>query len=556
MSQPVGAAQAGRQVVRRLAALRRLSDRTPLRIKLIAAVLALVTLALSAAGAAASTALRRSLLQRVDGQLQSTTGQLVGAGEHRFVPGPGAGPDGLQLPSDYYIRVNDATGKTGVTVSNPDRKDQSPPKLSGPTLQQAVARAGDPFTAPPQGDGASWRALVTPLPDGSGSITVAMSLADVDNTLARLRFLQLVTGLVVLALLGGMAYLVVRNSLRPLVEVERTAAAIAGGDLGRRVPDRDARTEVGRLSAALNGMLVQIEAAFRTREASERAARESEDRMRRFVADASHELRTPLTSIRGFAELYRQGAVGSPGDIARLMRRIEDEAARMGLLVDDLLLLARLDQQRPLERAPVDLLTIASDAVHDARVVAPSRPITLELLADPNPPVVVGDEFRLRQVVGNLVNNALVHTPDDAVVTVRVGARPGQGSGAGGSDSSPAGSGSGGSEAVLEVADRGPGLGPEQAERVFERFYRADLSRTRSQGGTGLRLSIVSALVTAHGGRLEVETAPGAGATFRVLLPLAEQPSPPPVEPPSPSRPQPARSTDARRAVVNSPGGR
>ncbi|WP_319044034.1 HAMP domain-containing sensor histidine kinase [Kribbella solani] len=293
---------------------------------------------------------------------------------------------------------------------------------------------------------------------------------------------------------------------------------MAGGDLSRRVPQRDPRTEVGRLSLALNQMLGQIENAFAQRTASEfaarrsedvalrseeaarqseEAARQSEDRMRRFVADASHELRTPLTSIRGFAELARQR-----GDLtdADTMRRIEDEAKRMGLLVDDLLLLARLDQQRPLRMESVDLLPIAADALHNAQAVQPDRNLLLTILPDSQAPVVLGDEARLRQVLGNLVSNALHYTPVDAPVTVSVGTR--------------------GNEAVLEVSDTGPGLSDEQKARVFERFYRADTARTRTTGGSGLGLSIVAALVAAHGGRVTTSNTDPHGATFTVYLPL------------------------------------
>jgi two-component system OmpR family sensor kinase len=231
--------------------------------------------------------------------------------------------------------------------------------------------------------------------------------------------------------------------------------------------------------------------------------------MRRFVADASHELRTPLTTIRGFAELYRQGAARDPAELDRLMRRIEDQAARMGLLVEDLLLLARLDTQRPLDRQPVDLLALAADAVNDARAVAPDRRIELVLGGDDGdpstPPVVLGDDRRLRQVLANLVNNALTHTPAGRPIEVRVGAstldgRPG---------------------AAVEVVDHGPGLAPEQAERVFERFYRADPARSPADGGSGLGLSIVAALVAVHGGTVQVDSVPGRGARFRVVLPLA-----------------------------------
>jgi two-component system OmpR family sensor kinase len=273
------------------------------------------------------------------------------------------------------------------------------------------------------------------------------------------------------------------------------------------VPDRDPRTEVGRLGRALNTMLAQIESAFGARAASEASARRSEDRMRRFVADASHELRTPLTTIRGFAELYRQGGARDPAELDRLMRRIEDQAAQMGLLVEDLLLLARLDQQRPLDRRPVDLLALAAEAVNDARAVAPDRQIELVLGDEDGESalVVLGDDQRLRQVLANLVNNALAHTPAGSPVEVRVGASS--------LDGRPS--------AAVEVVDHGPGLTPEQAERVFERFYRADPARSHADGGTGLGLSIVAALVAVHGGTVRVDSIPGRGARFRVVLPLA-----------------------------------
>ena len=219
--------------------------------------------------------------------------------------------------------------------------------------------------------------------------------------------------------------------------------------------------------------------------------------MRRFITDASHELRTPLTTIRGFAELYRQGAAK---DVEMLMSRIESESRRMGLLVDDLLLLARLDAQRPLERRRVDLLALATDAVHDAQSIAPQRTITMEVLDGPGTPEVLGDEARLRQVLGNLVANALQHTPDTARITVRVGTSA--------------------HDAVLEVADEGPGMTPEDAQRVFERFYRTDSSRTRSSGGTGLGLSIVKGLVELHDGTLHASSSPGEGTVMTVLLPI------------------------------------
>jgi two-component system OmpR family sensor kinase len=334
-----------------------------------------------------------------------------------------------------------------------------------------------------------------------------------DHAVDRLVVAELLVGFGVLILLAVLGAALVRASLGTLREIEHTAQAIAAGDLTRRVPEfepggEEPRTEVGRLGRALNAMLVQIEAAFTARAESEARALRSEERMREFVADASHELRTPLTTIRGFAELYRQGAVRSPDEVDRLIRRIEDEASRMGLLVEDLLLLARLDQERPLVRAPLELRVIANDAVTAARAVAPDRTIQLEIPEGTGPLIVSGDEARLRQVVDNLVANALTHTPAGTPVWLRLYAEDGS--------------------VVVEVADAGPGLRPEQADRVFERFYRADAARTRrnsaaptARSGTGLGLAIVAALVAAHEGTVQVDSPPGGGAVFRVRLPAA-----------------------------------
>jgi two-component system OmpR family sensor kinase len=311
-------------------------------------------------------------------------------------------------------------------------------------------------------------------------------------------WLQVGIGAGVVVVIGGLGYLLVRTSLRPLQRVESTAHAIAAGDLDQRVPAAAPGTEVGRLAESLNTMLHQIQGAFAATAASEEQARRSEENMRRFVADASHELRTPLTSIMGFAELYRQGAMT---DTDALMARIETEAARMGLLVEDLLMLARLDARRPLERAPVDLLALAADVVHSAKAAAPDRDIAVEVFDGPGVPEVSGDAARLAQVLGNLVGNAIRHTPDDASITVRVGTID--------------------NDAVVSVTDTGPGLDEKDRARVFERFYRSDSSRHRTDGsaGSGLGLSIVAALVAAHGGTVGVDSAPGAGASFWVRIP-------------------------------------
>jgi two-component system, OmpR family, sensor kinase len=485
----------------------RLLERTPLRVKLIVAVLALVTVALALIGLAGVTALRGYLVGRLDEQLRGVAPAFV---EDR--PPRQGGPEdhGRRPPSPYLVQIRDAAG-TLVEEPGADALEagQGRPVLPADGAW-FPAHTGAPLTVPAEGGG-HWRVLVQPREGGAGSVVVAASLAGIDNAVGWLQRIDLLVSLVVLLVVAAVGVAIVRASLRPLEKMEQTAAAIAAGDLTRRVPDRDPRTEVGRLAAALNSMLAQIEAAFRARAASEAMARRSEERMRRFVADASHELRTPLTTIRGFAELYRQGAAREPAELDRLLRRIEDQAARMGLLVEDLLLLARLDQQRPLDRRPVDLLALATEAVNDARAVAPDRRIELELGADGDgggPLVVLGDEDRLRQVIANLMSNALTHTPAGSPIELRAGTRRGDGAGS----------------AAIEVVDHGAGLSEQDAERVFERFYRADPARTRDHGGAGLGLSIVGALVAAHGGTVEVRSQPGRGAAFRVLLPLAPGP--------------------------------
>jgi signal transduction histidine kinase len=403
---------------RPLAAVRRVAARTPLQIKLIVAVLALVAVALALIGPASVAALDGYLVGRLDDQLQEVVRRSA---DRPLEPG---GPRGRPPapPSPYLVQYRDAAGRLERSFSNELLEEgQQPPRLPDDAAWFQDNARGT-ATVPATGGDGRWRVAVQPL-RGGGSVVVAASLDGIDSTTRQLRLIDLVVSVVVLLTLAGVGAVIVRASLRPLVEIEQTARAIAAGDLTRRVPDRDPRTEVGRLGRALNTMLAQIESAFGARAASEasarrseEAARRSEDRMRRFVADASHELRTPLTSIRGFAELYRQGGSRDPAELDRLMRRIEDQAARMGLLVEDLLLLARLDRQRPLDRHPVDLLALAADAVHDARAVAPDRRIELVLGGgdgDPAGPalVVLGDDQRLRQVLANLVNNALTHTP-------------------------------------------------------------------------------------------------------------------------------------------------
>ncbi len=529
--------------------------RVSLRTKLVATVVVLVIAAEAGFGVATTVLMRDHLLDELDRELTETVERLRVAGPLAFFnPGlPAVGqvdpPAACQpLPSDYLVYVRSPAQGFGVaTYCEELYSDENLPPL--PTdLEEALKLGGDPVSVPALDDSSRWRMVATVVPafgaqpgeplreDQVILLVVAQNMAGVDAALNQLIWTEVLVGTAVLGLVVLLGATGVRRSLRPLLHMQRTAQAITGGDLSRRVPEPEGdrpRTELGRLARALNVKLEQIESAFAARARSEAAAREaeasareaeasareaeararqSEERMRRFVADASHELRTPLTSIRGFAELYRQGAASSPEETAALLGRIESEAARMGLLVEELLLLARLDQQRPLDDEPVELAVVVSDSAEAARAVEPDRPITVELPEGTPHLVVRGDDARLRQVVGNLLGNALTHTPPGTPVAVRLYGEDGLG--------------------VIEVADKGPGLAPEQAERVFERFYRADAARGRparragtaaTGGGTGLGLAIVAAITAAHGGSVELDTKPGQGATFRVRLPLADR---------------------------------
>ncbi|HUV47569.1 MAG TPA: HAMP domain-containing sensor histidine kinase, partial [Actinomycetes bacterium] len=332
------------------------------------------------------------------------------------------------------------------------------------------------------------------------AVAVAVPLDGVQSTVARLLLVDGLVAMVVLVVLALVARWVVVASLRPLSEIEQTAHSIAAGDLTRRVDNDVPDTEVGRLGSSLNVMLDTIETAFSAQESSEMAARASEEQMRRLVADASHELRTPLTTIRGYAELYRQGAMPEDLSAAQVMERIEGTAQRMGTLIDDLLLLARLDQHRTLALEPVDVLAVASDVVREFALISDGH--RLDVVAEgTEPAIVLGDPDRLRQVVSNLVSNAIRHTPAGTCVTVSVNVV--------------------GDDVSLEVSDDGPGMGEESAARAFDRFYRADSSRTREGdvSGSGLGLAIVQALVQAHGGRATIRSAPGLGTVVSVRLP-------------------------------------
>lgn len=374
----------------------------------------------------------------------------------------------------------------------PDDPD-SPPYLPEVPSPELSAMVNTIQTVPSEDGTFDYRMLVTMRENGDYLIT-ARSLQAVDNSIERMIRTILIAGSLAVAAAALASWLVIRRGFEPVDQMIGTAEKIAAGDLTQRVPASDPHTELGRLGSALNDMLGQVEQAALVRE-------ENENRLRRFVADAAHELRTPLTSLRGYAELYRQGALKTPESVDMAMGRIEAESRRMGRLVDDLLLLARMDQQRGLEMAPVDIGEVVSEAVTDFEVVDPARPVTIEQIGDPT---VLGDRNRLRQVIDNLLTNVRTHTPAETPVHVVVAPEPGF--------------------VDISVEDEGPGIAKEDQERVFERFWRADPGRVRSRGGTGLGLAIVASLVQAHGGSVAVESEIGRGTKFTVRLPTAPAP--------------------------------
>jgi two-component system, OmpR family, sensor kinase len=574
-----------------LAAARRLSDRTPLRTKLITALLALVVMALAAISIASVYMLRGYVTTQRDNQLTQDFQSISPYSLARVSAGT-AQPTysgmvlGIQLPGHQLSWPS--------TSNNQFNSGAVPGPLPSLPTSASWASGNSPamLTVPSRSGPDSWRVIATkvnnfPVYSSSGTqlktvnVVLAVDLGNLDAMTARLVIFDLIVGGAIVVVLAAVGVAVVQTNLRPLNDIEMTAGQIAKGHLDHRVPEGNPRTEIGSLGRSLNAMLAQIERAFHAQEASEQAAHESEERMRRFTADAAHELRTPLTTIRGFAAHYRQrGGAGrwrsrvpvggtvsagqepssgtwaadsqgpryfpgtgpaadglSPEELDHLMSRVEAEAARMGLLVDDLLTLARIDQQRPLAKAPVDLLTLAADTVQDARIVAQGRPVDL-MVAPGTAFIVDGDEPRLRQVIGNLMNNALTHTPAGTPVRLRIGRGtleadadgPARRAELDAHDGWASEAEEGGQPAtadgpvpavVLDVEDDGPGMNAAQAQRVFERFYRADAARNRASGGTGLGLAIVAGLVAAHGGTVSVRTAPGQGADFQVKLPLS-----------------------------------
>jgi two-component system OmpR family sensor kinase len=469
-----------------------------LRARLLAAVLVLAAVGLLVVGAVTYAEQRSFLLDRIDTSVRAAPPAVVGAlGGEGFGPAggdpdhdhdrrgrPPGGPSG-RLPVGTYGERRDASGRT---VGSPVVFSYGQDITADPKLPREIP-TGRLFTVSGEnGDDNRYRVIAERAPFGSGTTVVAVPMTEVDQNLRRLLIVEALVIAGVLALLGLAAWAVVRVGLLPLDRMGHTAGAIAGGDLSHRVESTDPRTEVGRLGIALNAMLDRLERAFAARQ-------ESEDRLRQFIADASHELRTPLASIRGYAELFRMGAARSPEDTAKAMRRIEDEAARMGVLVEDLLTLARLDEIAAAPHTAVDLGRLVGDAIDDARATAPDRDIDSRVDGET---AVRGDAHQLRQVLANLLRNALVHTPAGTAIEVSA-ARDGR-------------------EVRLEVRDHGPGLPTDDPQEIFERFWRSEGGRERGRGGAGLGLAIVAGIVDAHGGRVEARNAPGGGASFVVHL--------------------------------------
>ncbi|HIW47061.1 MAG TPA: HAMP domain-containing histidine kinase [Candidatus Yaniella excrementigallinarum] len=397
----------------------------------------------------------------------------------------------------------------GNVISRIHAEGSDVPDIQRMTAEQAAEHGSSAFVVPGLGDPQSqWRVQIYRLESDSGTVAIALPLEPVERSVERVTTLVITIGLLATLVVTLIAYGLVTTAFRPLNRVERTAAGIAAGDLSKRVPPGAPDTEVGRLSRSLNAMLAHIEIAFRANE-------ESEERMRRFVQDASHELRTPLVTIRGFSELYRHGALSNEQDVGTAMDRIESEAKRMTQLVEDLLTLARLDEQRTIDYQPIDLFGLASDLVVDTRATAPDRNITLTGLdgvSSPQPAPTIGDSDRLRQVISNLMTNVLRYTPEGTDIEIAVGtdnSQPDQTDHTGETFMS----------SVIKIRDHGPGISAEDAEKIFQRFYRADTSRHRDTGGSGLGLAIVAGIISQHQGTVRHEETPGGGATMVVQLP-------------------------------------
>jgi len=484
--------------------------KSSLRNRLSVGVLLLSALAFAASGIAVQGSLQSYLMGQVDEQLLSVVGgttlRLDRAGianddderneerKNKGNPARVASPPTplTRVPTSTSVTLIDPFGNIIGGLGGDLNANQITDYVKG-LLPGDIAMNGDkPFTI--EAPGSDFRVVTRVLPSALGSVVVAQSLADFDKTTHRVGVVLFFIYLLVLIVIAVASRQVIRISLKPLEDVEETAELIAAGDLSARLPDAKPDTEVGRLVTSLNQMLTRIEESFAIKE-------EGENKLRRFIADASHELRTPLTAIRGFAELHRQGAVPNGEPTKELLGRIENESVRMGTLVEDLLLLARLDQSRQMEMKPVNLSKVVSECVASARAAGPTHPITISTSTDEA--FALGDETRIFQVITNLLTNARVHTPHGTSIEVSLNQ----------SDDGVS----------ISVTDHGNGLAEDDQAKIFERFFRVDPSRQRnSSEGSGLGLSIVDAVMRAHGGRVSVTSEQGKGATFTLFFPLTQ----------------------------------
>ena len=549
-------------------------DEWSLTTKLLSIMMILMTLVLTGTGAWTLENLRASLIERTDERLVNASQALAIQAAENLTPTPllsssSSSDSSAVLPGNYYVQFYTSDGRQ---IGNPvSPSETNVPQL--PTINEDTVNLlqGQPFTV--KGTQSQWRVLALRVQDTDMVVAIGVPFErDIDDISNYTQNTIVGIGLLALAIVAGVGYFAITNTFKPLKEIERTASRIAAGDLSQRVPEYPRNTEVGRLSAALNTMLGHIEDSFDSR-------KRSENRIRQFVSDASHELRTPLVTIRGYAELYRQGAITKPDQVAQAMERIESEAKRMGVLVDDLVTLARMDERRQAETGPVDMGKIVRDAAADAAAQAPDRDISFIGLDgnDAQPvPTIHGSADKLRQVIVNLAGNAVRHTPPGTAIEFAVGAlgQPVQEPAAAASPADTKGAAKNGARTAakpmgfvtgpvkifrrdkkvsvsdesntsitpdvntlglrisdslrgfpagrvrFEVRDHGDGIDPEEAPRIFERFYRLDASRTRDTGGSGLGLSIVKAIVESHQGEITVHPTPGGGATFRVDLPI------------------------------------
>ena len=476
-------------------------SRWSLRNRLILATLALATVAITASDLAATNSLRSFLISQADSQLaevvETTLLRLDRAGieseieneedyKNNFRP---LRPLGA-VPTTTAVTLLDSEGNMIGQIGGQFATSSNLAEFKNLTPQKVVSYQGKPFTIRGIDDQADIRAIARLLPSGVGTVVISVALDSVEQTLQGLIGIFILISFMVLVAIGFVTRSLIKLSLKPLNRIEETAAAIAGGDLSARLPDVNPRTEVGRLTSSLNTMLSRIEDSFEART-------ESENKLRRFVADASHELRTPLTAIRGFAELHRQGAVVGKEKTRELVSRIEKESIRMSTLVEDLLLLARLDQSRELTLDPVDINYLVNEAIASARAAGPEHEITVT--SNANEVFVLGDSMRIHQAIANLLANARTHTPAGSEIKVEIFQDE--------------------SSTRISVSDNGPGLSLEDQSRIFERFFRADPARVRASGeGSGLGLAIVDAIMKAHGGSVTVDSTLGVGSTFKIVF--------------------------------------